>query len=1274
MSVRAAIGKSLLSDAMSSSVYFDQGEKLCDVGLFVQHLGNAILEEYSGIRLIGEIERTEARDTYETLRGLLSAILDKPMLRAVLQEGTRQWRAILSLYFVWAGIFSYGEDSGHDLWPPVFRGLGIEHDTNLSWRCGQLFMECLQENDLERFDGLDVGHPYMNRILLHGLIPERHIDRFVRELIEAELQSHLGRYATGNFVINKWTRSDALQYLPKPIRRFVEYGKPVNVDVVERFLEMARRWYDDEPELWRQWGLPQYMVMAFRRHVEGNGTAQRLKKLAGHSPKERPSVCFDLERSDLPFLHVPRQRTRFEILIRLCWEDFRQKRHEKEHRPTTTPVGDWFHSEPQELNIFPSFEGWSLQVCKTSGEASYEQKVEVDFPLTESGEPIPLMFFSRSTGKLITANGKSDLPESVLVIHPHGSILEWEGGRQETEPEKLFGGWKGWCYVLCTLADDTVLHYCGPDINLNKEVYGTIRLSGKISKQVPSLGDRGKAPPWMKSLEGSPIYTNWQDITIECPEDAYPLWRNAFATLTRLDQTTKAKAIELRFQRTGNVFSARLPLSAELAPGVYEVQLRGALGLDAAVLPFIYLPVDKAELVVADQGDQLASEFQLHMKHDIEVQPLLYTSLSRQDKTLAVSIGNDQGEAYCAVKLFMDSANPTTILLSRSAIRWSRRAECGLFQWDVWRARPEEFPIQRVEELKDARVTIQLDEPSRPTKRVSGNKLKIVLKTSKESRFEERVLMSYDAPTVRRGVQDTWIIDLKPFCDHLKSIPDIESAMLLARSNGGSDDVVLFVLQRYPEFKGFQVIQTQRTKSFDRLQIDWSAHANDPSVGRILRLFPADTPSQCKSFPLKDRTDPPFNIEVQMPTAAGLWTAQVDIDRSRFGLSTARPLTSKSVCTWFRWPAAWADWLEWPEISPQETMERVGSLRALDEKTLRTTLPLVDFLQHFHFGKGESTFSALQSMLGASVIVSLLPYSAGSTWEVKTPSGINATLQVIQSSCDQSGLRDALKDRHPNQCYELPGVIELDLCLRHYHSLLGKAGSIWRCLKSSAEELPSMESEDAGILDLSIWIGDAAHPSSQGRLVAKCELQECWEDPPWLPILDPVPHKDVLLFDSEHDDPCFEKGAVRAKPTCKGLSTLGEYLGQKTTRDLTRKFVDGSNTESWKQGESLSKRWIKWSELHGINPFLKRMIVGRIRRAGANGLSGTVALAARLKSHGLWHEPAAGTTFCSDPASGNLYNNTLEFVRRHSPRSFLRDLVLSEIIISWYWNKAIATS
>ncbi len=123
---------------------------------------------------------------------------------------------------------------------------------------------------------------------------------------------------------------------------------------------------------------------------------------------------------------------------------------------------------------------------------------------------------------------------------------------------------------------------------------------------------------------------------------------------------------------------------------------------------------------------------------------------------------------------------------------------------------------------------------------------------------------------------------------------------------------------------------------------------------------------------------------------------------------------------------------------------------------------------------------------------------------------------------------------------------------------------------------------------------------------------------------------------------------------------------------LTKNFFEVADSEKKAEADDLVNRWKKWAQQLNINRFLARMITGRLNAAGPNGLSGVAALIARLRCRDLWTDRIYGRDTDGGKTVDTLYESTLEFVCRTTPKAFLRDLILSEIIITWYWNQRLA--
>jgi hypothetical protein len=1269
MSVTASLSKEAITHAFSSSHYVDRGERHWDASLFAGNLGKVVLEQFRGIRLIGEIERIEGKETYDVLSRVLRTALSEASLGKICQGGSASWRAILSLYFVWTGIFSYGEESGHDLWPPVMKGLGLEPDGNLSNRCGQLFIQCVKENHLEEFTSVKTGHSYMTRILLHGLIPQKHIYRFIVELIEPELQSHVGVYSTGEHLVRKWKQNGMFRYLPKPIQRFVEYGDPVNVNIAERFLDMANRWDEDDLTLWRQWGLPQYMVYAFRHYVKSRDGAA-IRKSWSAAFKERPYLCFDLQQTDVPLLHIPAQLMKSAVDFRLKWTDLQGHERDTPLRMNVTSVDGIQYTEPQDLDVGPCANGMSLEATAQSPGSLTRQSIQTPVAMSNNGIRIPLYIFSRSTGKLLDPGGKRSLPEELLLVFPIDSTLEVRGGRLSSEPERLPALWSDWQYALCVLERDGAFDYLGPNASFAENVSAEIGFCCNSQGETPLLRGSGQAPLWLRCLEGWPVYTDPEQIAVICPESSYPVWRHAFGKLTRRDKTGFIRPFDLDFHKEEGGYKAGILFSPQWESGVYEIHLRGPLGIEDVILPFIYLPLmDFHQVREPETG--LVSEFRLGGPQKVVMEPLFSTTICDADGVTIISLREDRGEAFCGVKLFAHSRMPVTLLLARSDLRWSRRSDRGLFHWDLWRCRPEEIPVHRLDEISDARVAVQFDGFSPTAAKGRNTKLKLLLKTLGEKNEVEQTLYSYDAPTFRRNIYDTWIVDLKKFSDLIKSLRSVEAAAVTVRSMDLRGELILFTVLKQPVFKDFRVEVTGGGDRTEKLKVFWTPQRNDPQTGRVVRIYPESEPKGGALYRIKDGAVPPFEIQTATPENPGLWCLRMEAHQSRFGVLGPASDSAPSFA-WLRAPQGWADWLEWPELKANEVLDKTCGLQAVGKKTCRTSFPWSDFLVRFHNDKGEDCFKCIRAMLGDEILERLLPYSRGTVWQVKVTSGLRVSVQVAHSSAEIPALKDLLSSKEPCIWCKMPDEIDLELSLLHSHGDLGKAGSVWRCKKTAADEEVCLLSEEGRALDLPVWLEDAIYPNQSGTLIARCELESYWDAAPYLPVLGQVRRNDLIFAEPKKEE---EQPIHRSHPKVvnKGLATLGELMKTQDRKALTNQYFEVCSQEERAEANFLVERWQRWGQQTTVNRFLARMVIGRLRKHGPNGLSGVAALVARLRARDLWTDHVYGWDADGGKGINVLYGRTLELVRRITPKAFLRDLILSEIIISWYWNRPLAT-
>ena len=563
---------------------------------FFYELGSIILDEFSNIRIIGQIECPEDKVTYDALKQCLKSLAKsyhnaKSMMDDI-QTVPKQYHSVFSLYFVWTGIFHYGEEEGNELWPHVFDGL-FSYDPNMALQCGKMFMQCVEENNLETFEMAKEGHVYVIRILLHGLIPKIHMERFIRDIIFPEFSNINAGYTTGNSVVDRLMRSESFTLQPKPIQRFVRYGSPINADLVNKFWIMACSWENNSQDEWQQWGLPKYMVEAFQQCVN-NLPISKIKKqkdLTGG----KAFLLFDLEQGNYPLLSIPRQKTEKNSVMRI---DYRTLEGEYDSEKKDIKINrinnDWY-SEPEMIQVSPS-DKWNVKFL--NGIKKFEQTtVCYDFPKGDSGKNIPIFLFNSNTLKSVRKKGDEGYPSEIVIVYPLKSALELnKGGRILTEPVRLSGKWQNWQYIYCALENEGSFNYNGSNINLQGNIKE--KISFRRQSADPVLESQSQISSWIRcSDDFMKIITDMNGLGLRFSHKQY-----GFGELIQVD-ISHQKIIINRFPVRQNADKTfRIPNAEQIKPGVYEIHLHGNLGVEDFIIPFAYLPMKQCERILSENS------------------------------------------------------------------------------------------------------------------------------------------------------------------------------------------------------------------------------------------------------------------------------------------------------------------------------------------------------------------------------------------------------------------------------------------------------------------------------------------------------------------------------------------------------------------------------------------------------------------------------------------------------------------------------------------------
>jgi len=226
-----------------------------------------------------------------------------------LHDVDSQWPLTFALYLVLEGIYHYESDDLY--WHGPIEKLGIQQ--NQTNRCGLLFLDILARYDLPTFEQ-SRGHKYVTRILLHGGIPNDHLNDLFDFLLRYEVKPH--RIAIdAETLLTAWRRSpkEHLKYLPKPVYRFLRYGDDVSVDFVARCLELFNTTTEEDA---LELDLSERVLQAYWKWK-----AQHEKELRERQPRSRihlqkptlviapytTGVFFDFPPQKFPTLNAPKE-------------------------------------------------------------------------------------------------------------------------------------------------------------------------------------------------------------------------------------------------------------------------------------------------------------------------------------------------------------------------------------------------------------------------------------------------------------------------------------------------------------------------------------------------------------------------------------------------------------------------------------------------------------------------------------------------------------------------------------------------------------------------------------------------------------------------------------------------------------------------------------------------------------------------------------------------------------------------------------------------------
>ncbi len=931
---------------------------------FFTELGTLILNNFLSVRVIGELTYSLNTKTFEAFKEILKAFFTTHPPSSLKKLNTGESRAVISLYLVWAGTGFYIDEKERPFWPYIFEGIGIK-DVKNSSLFGHMFMDCLRENVLEVFEDVSDRQGYVTRILFHSLIPPAYIDIFMKEFMIPDLSE--GVWSNGKNLINKWIKEDEkIKKIPKGLQSFLQYGNPVNSNIVDRILYMAKKWHKDKAVIYWQWGLPEYIVKSFHKFFKDSDKIYRL---------DLPYISFNPSCSSTPFIITAGEEER-EINYKIL------KQEKEEHVKTNC----------REYAAGPS-EEWHVKIYDK------EYIIHADFPETDSMK-IPLFIFNGKDYKLI--NNK--YPDELFIIYPEEAYVICSAKDSVSMP--LYGKWKGWKALYCKFDCELPVNYNGPDITFMNTV--KTDLIFKVSECLinkPLLVTEDEIPSWIRCSDDIPVVTHPRNLKISFTADTLLFWRNASCEVIRIDTEEEHQSLfQINYEPEDK--SIFVPLKSPVQ-GLYEIRIKGSTGREDIILPFLYLSLEDCKREFSPDNPCLAKTFSLVFSRVPEFNPLENTSFKFYGNKINLFPEEDRGQAFVGMKLFPGKEKDITLFLDRSYVRWAIEHQSDVIHWYDWKSVNEYFPAQETDTLYDSKILVSVDEAETLCK---DGKLKFLLEIASVSEKFPLVSCEYGR------FKSVWSLELNDFIAQLKSFGDFKQADIIMKYK----NISLFTWRRITGFENLTVESLKNKDKTEEIKINWKENPLDFMSDRLLRLYPLDDPEHIITLSVKDFEKPPVVMDIKAPATGGIWSASLYV---RDDWNFDKPVKETF---WMRIPSGWVDWLDWEYIHRERPVDMSEVLENLEEEKKLSLIPWSYFTCLFYNNKSRYFIDKFTSLIGREIIIHLIPFSEGSQWNVKDDGETRMILKVISSSFDNT-VEELFYTYSPSDWYNMPSEIELTL-------------------------------------------------------------------------------------------------------------------------------------------------------------------------------------------------------------------------------------------------------
>ena len=793
---------------------FDKNEKK-DLSL-LRDFGKSIISDLEGKTLIGELEIS--KEFFEILDNNIYLYSDY-----ILESKNLEFRAILSFYLVWIGVFKYGEDDEKKYWDSFKKSFASKKIIYTN-KIGEIFLQTIKDLQLETFKYIEDGHKYVMRIFLHGFMPNEYLKIFIDKFILNHSYKEI--FFNSHDLLNKYKKQAEIKIpaTPKPITRFLNYANPINVNLIDRFIDIR---CENKSKKESNSGLPNYIIDCFYNALENRPVKEKNKIF--NSRNQLPVLKLDFEKL---FIFLPSQ------IINEYHLNSIKLRIEIKNRNETKIIEKELISYKKNNVLFTKEEDVIVPI---SGEYNIfiNNNLVRTITIDSMGEINPILIFNSKNSKLLNIKGETNYKSSEIIVLTNRKLIH---KNIEEICRSSFIHDYTISYYKIENNSELILEKNNKHINILEEILNDSSNSSfnLISNNLFS---------WITNLNNYPICTNSKILKIEASS------KNNLTYKIKVTNLNTKSVYNGSFKEIFNFSDIE-----KFESGFYEIKI--FQGLITKELNFIYLEniffKRSPDICIKSICDEISFSIK-------NTQPLIEDKYNIKDDFYVLN-KNNENKPYHKLEFFKESTNPITLLLARRDIRWGITSKNSFINWDSWIIEKEELTIKEIKELKEKRVLVELDESI--LENYNPDYFKI------ELRKNDKVLMEYKAKKYKRNNSFIFVFDLESYANQLSNLNFFEASLYFKINNNIEVELFDIILQVKIEDLSVKTISLDEK---EKIEINWLNNKKTKEIEKFNFIYAPKLNTE-KVFSKIIENKPPIYLDLDIVDKKEVYLGYLEVN------------------------------------------------------------------------------------------------------------------------------------------------------------------------------------------------------------------------------------------------------------------------------------------------------------------------------------------------------------------------------------------------------------